>query len=155
MITNAVMRTHLEKKFSRSELEPAIWLHTNSRTGNLHELTPEELESLYYMFFPKHLTVYEELNNQYAEKHLKSLRSIILKDAQYIGLYDPQDWTNFNRFMLELSPLKKALKDYNAEEFEPLIKQFKSLRSKYNRSAKIPGTKEWHHKNKLPLPSKN
>ncbi|AZB17597.1 hypothetical protein EG352_07360 [Chryseobacterium indologenes] len=155
MITNSIMREHLNQKFTPEELQPTIWMHTNYRTGNIFELTPEELESLYYAFFPKQPTIYEELNNQYTQQHLKSLRSVVLKDAQYIGLYDPQDWTNFNRFMLELSPLKKALNKYTADEFEPLIKQFKSLRSKYNRSAKIPGSKEWCHKNRLPLPSKN
>lgn len=148
------MREHLIKKFNKS-LEPTIWMHTNYRTGNIHNLSSEELETLYYMFFPQQPTLFEELNNQYAEQHLKSLRSIILKDAQYIGLYDPQDWTSFNRFMLELSPLKKSLNKYTAEEFEPLIRQLKSLRSKYNKSANIPGTKEWHHRNKLPMPSRN
>ena len=155
MITNAIMRSHLLKKFKPEALQSSIWMHTNCRTGNIYELTPEELESLYYLFFPKQSTVYEELNNQYAEQHLKSLRSVVLKDAQYIGLYDPGDWGPFNRFMLELSPFKKALKDYTASEFVPLIKQFKSLRTKYNNSAKRPGTKEWYHKNKLPFPSEN
>lgn len=155
MITNSIMREHLLQKFKRTELEPTIWLHTSYRTGNIHDLTPEELESLYYCFFPKKLSMYEELNNQYAKEQLKGLRSIVLKDAQYIGLYDPQDWNPFNRFMLELSPFKKPLNKYSTEEFEPLIKQFKSLRSKYNKSAKIPGTKEWCHKNKLPILSKN
>ncbi|ROH98302.1 hypothetical protein EGI16_21735 [Chryseobacterium sp. G0240] len=155
MITNSIMREHLIKKFKPEQLQPTIWMHTGYRTGNINELTREELESLYYSFFPKQQTVYEELNNQYAEQHLKSLRSIVLKDAQYIGLYDPQNWEPFNRFMLELSPLKKPLKNYSANEFDLLIRQFKSLRSKYNKSAKKPGTREWYHKNKLPFPSNN
>jgi len=149
------MREQLLKKFRPEVLSSSVWMHTGYRTGNIYDLDPEELESFYYMFFPKKPTVYEELNNQYAQAQLKKLRSIILKDAQYIGLYDPTDWGPFNRFMLELSPEKKPLNKYAANEFEGLIKQFKSLRSKYDKSASIPGTKEWYHKNKLPMPSEN
>lgn len=155
MITNSIMKTQLLQRFTSQSLEQSIWMHSNYRTGSIHELSPEELEGLYYMFFPKKTSVFEELNKEYALSQLKKLRSTILKDAQYIGLYDPQDWSKFNNFMLELSPLKKPLNKYESHEFEPLIKQFKSLRSKYNKEARKPGTKEWYHKNKLPMPSRN
>lgn len=155
MITNSIMKKQLQQKFSAQSLEQSVWLHTNYRTGNIEELGAEELESFYYMFFPKQPTVKQLLMKEYNESRLKGLRSIILKDAQFIGLYDPQDWNPFNDFMNKLSVLKKPLSKYTADEFPDLIKQFKSLKSKYLKASKIPFTKEWHHKNKIPIPSKN
>ena len=155
MITNSIMKKQLQQKFAQQSLEQSIWLHTNYRTGSIDELEPEELEKFYYMFFPKQPTEKQLLIKEYNEARLKGLRSVILKDAQYIGLYDPQDWKPFNEFMNKLSVLKKPLNKYTADEFDELIKQFKSLKSKYQKAAKIPGTKEWHHKNKLPMPSSN
>ncbi len=155
MITDSIKRERLLQKFKHEALQPSVWMQSGNRTGNIYDLTSEELEDLYSCFFPKAPTVYQEVNNLYTEKLLKSLRSIILKDAQYIGLYDPADWAKFNHFMLKLSPLKKPLVKYTVDEFNELKKQFKSLRSKYDKSAKIPGTKEWYHKNKLPMPSES
>lgn len=149
------MKKQLQQKFAQQSLEQSIWLHTGYRTGSIDELEPKELESFYYMFFPKQPTEKQLLIKEYNEARLKGLRSIIMKDAQYIGLYDPQNWTPFNEFMNKLSVLKKPLNQYKTEEFDDLIKQFKSLKSKYQKSAKIPGTKEWYHKNKLPMPSSN
>ncbi|WPC14636.1 hypothetical protein LEQ04_08585 [Riemerella anatipestifer] len=70
-------------------------------------------------------------------------------------MLEPDEWTKFNAFMLKSSPLKKPLNAYKLGEFEELIKQFKSMRAKYEKRAKVHGTKEWYHKNKLPMPSKN
>lgn len=147
------MKDDMIRKFGKFAIGQSVWLHTR-RTSDLEELTPIELESLYNQFFPQPVHA-DPVVEMYQEQHLKSLRSIILKDAQYIGLYDVQNWDPFNAFMREKSPFKKALNKYTADEFEPLIKQFKSLRSKYDKAAKTPGTKEWYHKNRLPLPSKN
>lgn len=152
---NSVMKKQLQQKFPEKSLEQSIWLHTGYRTGSIDELEPEELEKFYYLFFPKQPTEKQLLIKEYNESRLKGLRSVILKDAQYIGLYDPQDWTSFNNFMNNLSVLKKPLNKYTADEFDELIKQFKSLKSKYQKAAKIPYTKEWYHKNKLPMPSTN
>ncbi len=149
------MKKQLQQKFAQQSLEQSIWLHTNYRTGSIDDLEPEELESFYYLFFPKQPTEKELLMKEYSEAQIKRLRSVILKDAQYIGLYDPQNWNPFNEFMNKLSVLKKPLNQYKIDEFNDLIKQFKSLRSKYQNAAKIPGTKEWYHKNKLPMPSSN
>ncbi|WP_066435505.1 hypothetical protein [Chryseobacterium sp. CCH4-E10] len=157
MITNSIMKEHLIQKFSSIALQSSIWAKTGGRTGNINDLGPEELEEIYYMFFPKEKkrTLEEEYIRIRDENKIKALRSTILKDAQYIGLYEPHNWKPFNDFMMKLSPLKKPLKNYKLNEFDSLIKQFKSLRSKYNKAAKIPGSKEWYHKNKLPMPSVN
>lgn len=155
MMTSEQQKQQLLTKFSAYALESICWSKSGARTGDIQELYPEELDAVYCMFFPRPKTAAEQIQQQQEINLLKSFRSIILKDAQYIGLYDPQDWTPFNRFMLELSPLKKPLNSYKADEFDKLIKQFKSLRSKYDERAKVPGSKEWYHKNKLPMPSKN
>lgn len=149
------MKNQLLRKFSPVALRSAIELQTNYRAATLQQLNASEVEELYYRFFPRPLSTVDVITKQQQEMHLKSLRSTILKDAQYIGLYDPQDWTRFNEFMLKRSPLKKPLPQYALEEFEVLIKQFKSLKSKYQREARTTGTKAWHHKHKLPIPSAN
>lgn len=154
-MTKQTMKTKLLQKFSKLALEESCWHKSGGRTGDLDELEASELESLYLMFFPKQKTANEIIQEQAMDKYLKNLRSIILKDAQYIGLYDPQDWTSFNEFMKTKSPLKKVLPFYKVDEFDALIKQFKSLKSKYNRESLIPGTKAWYHKNKFPKPSVN
>jgi hypothetical protein len=53
MITNFIMKEHLVKKFSSIALQTTIWTKTEGRTGNINDLAPQELEELYYMFFPK------------------------------------------------------------------------------------------------------
>ncbi|WP_312083593.1 hypothetical protein [Epilithonimonas hominis] len=154
-MTSDQQKQQLLTRFSPLALEEICWSKSKARTGSIEELSPEEMEAVYLMFFPAPKSTTELYQEQQNLNYLRSLRSTVLKDAQYIGLYDPQDWTVFNRFMLELSPLKKPLKNYQADEFDKLIKQFKSLKSKYNKRAQTPGTKEWYHKNKLPMPSKN
>ncbi len=135
-------------------LRSAVELHTNYHKWQIEDLTDEELTGLYQRFCPQKTSeqkVFElELQNR-----IKALKSIVLKDATYIGLLTPESWEAFNTWMLERSPFKKSLNAYKLDEFEPLIKQFKSLKSKYNKKAKIPFTKEWYHKNKLPMPSDN
>ena len=149
------MKNQLLRKFSPVALRSAIELQTNYRATTLQQLNASEVEELYYRFFPKPLSTVDVITKQQQEMHLKSLRSTILKDAQYIGLYDPQDWTSFNEFMKNRSPLKKVLPFYKLDEFDLLLKQFKSLKSKYIKESKTPGTKAWYHKNKFPKPSAN
>lgn len=154
-MTKQFMKEKLLQKFSKLSLEECCWSESNGRTGDIDQLEASELEKVFLLFFPKQKTSAEIIQEQSLEKYIKKMRSIILKDAHYIGLYDPQDWASFNKWMLERSPLKKQLNHYKADEFEPLIKQFKSLRSKYEKLARIPYTKEWCHKNKFPIPSAN
>ncbi|SHK69423.1 hypothetical protein [Epilithonimonas mollis] len=154
-MTSDQQKQQLLTKFSPLALEEICWSKSKARTGKLDELYPEEMAAVYLMFFPAPKSATQLYQEQQILQFLKSQRSIILKDAQYIGLYDPQNWTPFNKFMLELSPLKKPLNNYQFDEFDALKRQFKSLRSKYDQRAQVPGTKEWHHKHKLPMPSKN
>ena len=154
-MTKENMIEKLLNKFPAVSLQDIAWSKSKKRTANVHELLPEELEAVYFMFFPRPITANDIIKKQQQEQRLRDLRSPILKDAQYIGLYDPQDWTSFNDFMLRYSPLKKQLNKYTEEEFGALSRQFKSLRTKYDNEAKIPGTKAWYHKNKFPKPSAN
>ncbi|SDE75372.1 hypothetical protein [Riemerella columbipharyngis] len=149
-----IMIQRLRDKFGTEALRSAVQLHTDYDKWQIEDLTIEELQGLYRRFFPQKTVtdVAVELAN---EKRLKELRSTVLKDASYIGLLEPDNWDRFNSWMLDLSPLKKPLKYYKIEEFQPLIRQFKSLRNKYEKQAKITGTKEWYHKHKLPIPLNN
>lgn len=153
-MTKTGMIKKLETRFGTFAIEQSVWMHTGYRTGKLHDLSENELTDLYRMFFPEK-TEQEIIINQRNESYLKTLRSIVLKDAQHIGLYDPYDWSHFNEFMLKYSPHKKPLPKYSVEEMEALIKQFKSMRTKFDKESIIPGTKAWHLKNRLPIPSKN
>ena len=144
----------LLNRFSSKSLAQSVWLHTQT-TNNIEDLTEEEVTNFYNLFQPKPITAAEIISKQQETKILRELRSVILKDAQYIGLYDPHDWTSFNEFMKFKSPLKKVLPFYKINEFDALKKQFKSMRSKYEQEAKVPGTKAWYHKNKFPKPSAN
>lgn len=153
-MTTMAMIQKLRDKFGAMGLRSAVELHTNYNKWQVEDLTKEELKALYLKFHPQKSDK-ERIFELEVEKRVKALRSIILQDATYIGMLEPTDWSKFNAWMLELSPLKKPLTAYELDEFEPLIKQFKSLKTKYNKRAKIPGTKEWYHKNKLPMPSNN
>ncbi|MDY3343750.1 hypothetical protein PG326_00580 [Riemerella anatipestifer] len=150
----ATMIQQLKLKFEGSALRAAIEMHTNYEKWQIEDLTSDELAEIYQRFFPRktatQIAVEMENKNQ-----LKELRSIVLKEASAIGLLEPDEWTSFNAFMLKSSPLKKPLNAYKLGEFEELIKQFKSMRAKYEKRAKVHGTKEWYHKNKLPMPSNN
>ena len=146
------MKQKLLSRFGEDALAHSIWLQTQ-RTFSLDECTNEEITALFFMFFPTEMR--DPLEVLQKEQRLKHLRSIVLKDAQYLGLYDPQDWSRFNSFMKNHSPLKKQLNKYTEDEFEPLIKQFKSMKTKYDKEAKITGSSAWYHKNRFPKPSKN
>lgn len=147
------MKDDMIRKFGKFAIGQSVWLHTR-RTTDLEEMTTSEIESLYGQLFPKPVPSdpFDKLVNSLV---YRDYRAIILKEAQYMGIHDPGDWKPFNNFMIKRSVLKKPLPAYKLEEFEALIKQFKSMRSKYDQASKIPGTWEWYHKNKLPFPSKN
>lgn len=153
-MTANVMIQRLKDKFSDAALRSAVELHTNYQKWDIEDLTQEELTALYQRFCPQKSPA-EKVFELEVEKKVKSLRAIILTDATYIGMLEPNNWKEFNAWMLNLSPLKKPLNDYKINEFGDLIKQFKSLKTKYNQRAKIPFTKEWYHKNKMPMPSEN
>ncbi|MGP1500772.1 MAG: hypothetical protein ACTTJM_03190 [Bergeyella cardium] len=153
-MTQYTMIQRLRDKFGDLSLRTAVEMHTDYNKWEIEELTLEELTSLFHRFFPKE-NLKQHVFNLELDNKVKSLRSIILKDATYIGLLEPDNWNRFNNWMRTLSPLKKPLKDYKFNEFGDLIKQFKSLKTKYNKQAKIPYTKEWYHKHNMPKPSDN
>lgn len=137
------MISQLRKKFSEQSLKQSVWLHTQ-RTASLEEMDAQELELFYYLFFPKPLSAAEIIVKQQEQAHLKILRGIVLNDAQYTGYHDPNNWDVFNRWMLTKSPYKKPLKYYTADELEVLIRQFKSIRTKFDKRKTIVGTPEFY-----------
>ena len=118
------------------------------------ECREDELKNLFSLLCPEKSPA-EQVFNLQMEQRLKNLRSVILKEASYIGLLEPDNWDRFNAFMKKYSPLKKSLNQYKIDEFEGLIRQFKSMRAKYDKQAKIPFTQQWYHKNKISAPSIN
>ena len=146
------MINRLRSRFSEQALSLAVDLETNHKNWMIEELTEEQLTKMYHRLIPEEIALVEK---QAAELHIRNLRAIVLKDAQYLGLHDVQDWNRFNNFMLKYSPYHKPLKNYTEDEMELLIKQLKSMRTKYEREAKIPYSNAWYHKNKLSKPSLN
>lgn len=151
-MNRSIMIQKLLRRFGENGIAHSVWMHTQ-RTFSLEECTDAEICEIFSLFFPTEMR--DPLEVLQKEQRLKHLRSIVLKDAQYLGLYDPQDWSRFNSFMKNHSPLKKQLNKYTEDEFEPLIKQFKSMKTKYDKEAKITGSSAWYHKNRFPKPSKN
>ncbi|MBE7686584.1 hypothetical protein F7647_11035 [Tenacibaculum piscium] len=140
------MIEELHSKFSISSLEYPVFEQSNRRTSDIEELTESELKALYYLFFPseKPITIEEELQRMQTQQELKRLRSIILNDAQNIGLYKPDDWQKFNVFMKNKSVLKKPLNSYEICEFPALILQFKSMRHKFKNNKTKVGSADWY-----------
>ena len=132
----------LRQKLSPNALEQAVWLETH-RTCQLLEATDEELNNLYHRFChtPNYKAIAEDLLN---ESEVKRLRSIILADAQVMGILKQNNWVYFNKFMKERSPLKKFLRDYTLEELPELVRQFKSMRTKFEKVAVKVGSKQWY-----------
>lgn len=132
----------LQKK-GKSDLDIALIVSgvSGNRTTILEELKRSEIDLLLKIYRP---VPYAEMALKLEqEKELKRLRSIILADAQYIGLYKPGNWTRFNNFMQKRSVLKKGLNRYQLHEFAELIKQFKSMRYKFDRDKLKTGTAAW------------
>lgn len=135
------MLEQLREKFSTSTLEQIAWLETR-RSGDIATLSAQQLEQVYYRFFPK--TNSEKVVQALAQElELKRLRSIVLADAQYLGIYRADSWLAFNGFMKNRSVLKKPLNYYTIEELPLLIQQFKSMRSKFDKAKMQIGSREW------------
>lgn len=149
-------KTKLLNKFSTRNLSHPISDITKYRTDSIDELTLDELKQLYFLFFPleKPTNPIERLQALERENLLKSKRSAVLKDAEYLGIHDPNDWKPFNDFMLNKSVLKKPLNRYKIEEFTALNKQFKSMRSKFDKNRTKIGSYDWQ-KNTGTTPSLN
>lgn len=133
----------LQQKFTPSALEQMVSLERKD-TFNIEVLTYEEVAKLYFRFFPKPKTTQEINELLFQELELKKLRSIILADAQYMGLYSPNNWLVFNGFMKNRSVLKKPLNEYSIQEMPLLIKQFKSMKTKYIKANIQVYSRQWY-----------
>lgn len=94
----------------------------------------------------KHRINKTQLTNPEEELLLRKKRAVVLAIATRTGIHDTNDWSKFNRFMLNSSILHKPLKDYNLTELNRLIQQFRKLEENYNRSAEKPLNKAWWHR---------
>lgn len=133
----------LREKFSVSALEQMVYLE-NRNANAIEDLSDEEIARLYFRFFPKQKTIEEIAVALSDELELKRLRSIVLADAQFVGLYTPDNWMRFNQFMKYKSVFKQPLNAYTLEQFPLLIKQFKSIRSKFIQSKMKVGDTQWY-----------
>lgn len=86
---------------------------------------------------------------------MKRKRSNILTIATKTGIKEANNWTKFNKWMLNSSVHKKPLKEYNYEELDDLNKQFRQLQANYENSAQKVGNKAWHHATGIPRSSEN
>ncbi|WP_123891990.1 MULTISPECIES: hypothetical protein [Chryseobacterium] len=148
------LKKKIESKHSVLAISQTVYLHTR-RTTNIDDLTPEEIESIYNVFFPLEMSKEQELIHAKNLDTLKHYRSNILTLATRLGIKEADSWDKFNQWMLERSICKKKLNDYSLEELKELQIQFRGIESNYERSAQTPGTKAWFHKNKLIPPSIN
>ena len=148
------IKNKLFEKFSAFAISQTVFLHTG-RTTDIDELTDQELEDVYKIFFPTERNIAEQVFLLNYEKLLKEHRSIVLSIATRIGLKEPDSWDKFNNWMLKSSILKKKLNDYNLQEIKDLERQLRATESNYQASAEKAGNKAWYHKNKFPIPSKN
>jgi hypothetical protein len=86
---------------------------------------------------------------------MKRKRSNILTIATKTGIKEADDWTKFNKWMLNSSVHHKALNAYNYDELDELHKQFRQLEINYENSAQKVGNKAWHHATGIPRSSQN
>ncbi|WP_136464923.1 hypothetical protein [Flagellimonas onchidii] len=139
--------------FDRRQRYELIYAWTGGRTKSSTGLLPIEIDELYTML--QNDFKFSSNTDAHIEILCKKKRSIVLSIATRTGIHDPNDWNRFNRFMKNSSILKKQLNQYEIDELDKLIKQFRALEDNYGRSAKKAGTKAWSHKHGLPRISHN
>lgn len=149
-----IMKNRLFEKFSESAIRMTVFDFTN-RTSNIDEMTDQELEKMYNLFFPKQPSLVEQVVLAEHKELIRQHRSQALTIATKIGLKDPDNWDNFNRWMLNSSILKKRLNDYSLTELPGLIRQLRAAESNFEASATKPGNKAWYKKHGFPIPSKS
>lgn len=144
-----------EKRMNRLDIALAVSGVSGCRTTLVDELTPREIEQLINIYRPKPVNVAQRLSYLEMESALKNKRAIVLKDAQKVGIHNPDNWGQFNGWMIKSSILHKPLKDYNYDELDALIRQMKKIVQKFDAYSEKAGSKAWFYKHKLPKPSKN
>ncbi len=140
MATHKKLMTLFSKLgYSDEDRHDLIWEYTRGRTESSKELTSVEVDELCIAF-----------SREDDEKELKRRkRSIILRIAQKVGIHNPQDWQRFNHFMNTKSIYMKPLCEYNLEELDRLIRQFRGIEHNYLKSARKTGNKAWFHQRGL------
>lgn len=130
-----------------------IYAWTSGRTQSSTELLSIEVDELCAKLEADYK--FRTGMDAHAELEKKSKRSIILTIAQRTGIHEPNNWDKFNDFMKNSSILKKPLKEYELDELDALITQFRGLERNYTKSANKAGTKAYFHSKGLPNPHLN
>jgi len=132
---------------------------TQGRTASSRELTEKEWRDLMWKFAndPIARNNPRALAEALLREALRQKRATVLAIAGRVGFF-PENSSNFdyfNAWMLKNSVLKKELWNYRVDELDDLMRQFRGIEANFEKSAKEPGTKAWHIKNKIPFNSAN
>lgn len=132
-----------------------VYSWTSGRTASTKELFDREVDDLIWKI-TNDFTFRNELN-PHLEIERRNKRATVLAIAGRVGFFPngSSNFETFNSFMLSGSILKMHLGKYKLDELDQLIKQFRAIEKNYDKSAEQPGTKAWHHKNKLPKAGDN
>lgn len=130
-----------------------VFRFTEGRTSSTKDLNAKEIYTLVVWLQDQIV----ETNKKDAdfELALKRKRSLVLTLATRTGIKQSDSWVRFNGWMLKYSVMKKPLNQYNYDELDVLIRQFRGLEAHYKQSSEKTGTKAWTRANKFPLPSAN
>ena len=154
MATHKKLMTLFSKYgFDDKQRHELVYAWTGGRTKSTKDL--HELEMSDLCFKLQHDFRFRTNTDAYVEAECKSKRSIVLTIATRTGIHSTDDWSKFNRFMLNSSFLKKSLNKYDIDELDGLIKQFRGLENNFNKSARKFGNKAHTHKYGLPKISEN
>ncbi|MDP2061330.1 MAG: hypothetical protein U1C58_06180 [Flavobacteriaceae bacterium] len=120
-----------------------IYNFTGGRTQSARDLNTKELLSLCNKL---------QANQQQDQIELimRRKRSVVLTIATRTGIKEPNGWSKFNLWMKNRSIFKKELHNYDFDELDQLVRQFRGLEANFNRSAEKPGTKAWHQATGIP-----
>ncbi|RWW91840.1 hypothetical protein [Flavobacterium cerinum] len=149
MATQAKLMTLFTKYgIDEKQRHELIYAWTSGRTESTKDLHGLEIDDLCEKLEADFR--YRTNIDAYTELEKKSKRSIVLTIAQRTAIHDPANWKKFNDFMLNSSIHKKRLNDYELNELDELIKQFRGLERNYNKSSNKAGTKAYFHSKGLP-----
>lgn len=131
---------------NRKPLEVAIEVSgfTGHRTTLIDELTENEVIRLLSIHDP---VPPEEKEDALRDEILcKNYKSKIIAIAEKEGIKQPNDWQDFNNWMLISSVFKKHLNAHSLDELKALLRQMQALRHNNRRSTEKPMTKAWFRK---------
>lgn len=132
-----------KKGFTADDRHSLVYSFTDGRYTSTRDLNDQEVALL--------ILKLQASDNQRAQLDhqilLREKRAVVLSIAQRVGIHEGTSFSKFNAFMIARSIHKKQLNDYNIDELDQLILQFRGLEANYQRSAQIPGTKAWNASN--------